>query len=101
MADKTTGEKFYPVGSAEGIAEARRRIAKAKHTAAKELDMGGLGLVEVPEELLELEQLKVLYLGVPKTSAKMPYFLDKLEISSNALKTLPSAIFTALPLLAK
>ena len=36
--------KIYSKGSAEGLAEAQRRIAEAKRTGAVELDIGGLGL---------------------------------------------------------
>lgn len=44
----------------DGVTEARRRIAEAKHTAAEELDIGGLGLAGIPAEICELTQLRVL-----------------------------------------
>jgi internalin A len=53
----------FRIGSAEPLAEARRRIAEARHSGWKELDLRGLGLTEVPEELCELGQLEVLDLG--------------------------------------
>jgi hypothetical protein len=39
--------------------EARRRIAAAARESTNELDLGGLGLVEIPEELYALTQLNV------------------------------------------
>jgi hypothetical protein len=94
--------KCYPIGSAEGLAEARRRIAKARRTGAEELDIGGLSLVEVPAELFELLQLKVLYLGLPKAAAEKPGFERTYEDkkSCNAVRALPSAFFTSLHCLA-
>jgi internalin A len=45
-----------------GLLEARRRIEAAARDRARELDLGGLRLTEIPEELSALTQLKVLYL---------------------------------------
>jgi hypothetical protein len=78
--------KYYPEGSAEGLAEARRRIAKAKRTGAEELDLGGLGLVEVPAELFEATQLKVLYLGLPKAAAEKPWWRRDHEEKKQAMR---------------
>lgn len=80
------------------IAEARRRIAEAKRIGAEELDIGGLGLTEIPEELLELTQLKVLYLGLPKAAAEKPYLrrTEEDKKSCNAVRALPPALFTSL-----
>jgi hypothetical protein len=50
-------EHILSRGFGGGVAELRRCIAEAKRTNAKELNMGGLGLVQVPEELFELGQL--------------------------------------------
>ena len=54
---------YYPEGSAEGLAEARERIAEAARSGAEQLDIGGLGLTDVPEALFELGQLRVLNLA--------------------------------------
>jgi Leucine-rich repeat (LRR) protein len=45
------------------LEEARRRIAECKATRATELDLGGLGLVELPDEIDQLVWLKRLHLG--------------------------------------
>src|SRR2546430_10865522 len=45
------------------IEEARRRIASALAEGAEELDLGGLNLREVPEEVLALTGLTRLHLG--------------------------------------
>jgi hypothetical protein len=94
---------FYPEGSEEGLAEVRRRIAEAKRKAAEELDIGGVGLTEVPEELFALGQIKALYLGLPKAAAETPYNLRTEEDrkSHNAVSALPPALFASLPHLTK
>ena len=43
--------------------EALELIAKAKAEKAEFLDLGDLGLTEIPDELFELEDLKRLNLG--------------------------------------
>ncbi len=95
--------KYYPEGSPEGLAEARRRIAEARRTDAEELDIGGLGLAEVPAELFELGQLKVLYLGLPKTAAEKPWWQRTQDDKKtcNAVRALPPALFASLLHLAK
>jgi hypothetical protein len=45
---------------------ALQRIAEAKQSHAEELDLGGLGLTEVPLEIAELPWLKRLFLGPDK-----------------------------------
>jgi internalin A len=45
------------------LAAAERRIEEARRAQAKILDLGDLGLVELPASLGELAQLKVLFLG--------------------------------------
>ena len=82
-----------------GIDEARRRIAEAARTGATVLDLGGLGLTEVPEELYALGQLKRLYLGAAEGVREKSYFALTQEDKKkcNALKTLPSALLTSLP----
>ncbi len=54
-----------------GLLEACRRIEVAARGKAEELDLGGLGLTEIPEELYALTHLKVLYLGAPKRLQKI------------------------------
>jgi internalin A len=47
----------------EALAEARRRIAAARASNATLLDLGDLGLEEIPPEIGELAALRVLALG--------------------------------------
>src|SRR4051794_33881031 len=54
------------------IAEARRRIAEVVETGLDELDLGGLDLGELPEELFALTNLKQLDLGVAKVVPGVP-----------------------------
>ena len=49
--------------STEGYAIAIARIADEKKNRTGFLDLGQLGLMEVPEELFELEHLHFLYWG--------------------------------------
>ncbi len=49
-------------------AEARRRIAAAKAEQATLLDLGDLGLAQIPPEIGELDALRVLALGRIKVS---------------------------------
>ena len=53
--DKSPGKK------SAGLAEALRRIAKAKELGSEELDLIGLELTEVPARLNELSALKRLF----------------------------------------
>jgi internalin A len=48
---------------AAGRAEAQRRIAACRETRGEDLDLGGLQLTRVPEEVYELRWLRRLYLG--------------------------------------
>ena len=81
------------------LQEARRRIEAAAREGAEELDLGGLGLTEIPEELYALTHLKVLYLGVPENLQKIPYWWrsEKDKKRCNAVSELPPAFFTSLP----
>jgi Leucine-rich repeat (LRR) protein len=45
------------------VEEAERRIAAARATGAESLDLGDLGLPELPASLGELNHLRTLYLG--------------------------------------
>jgi len=49
----------------EKLAEAERRIEEARRTQAESLDLGNLGLSEVPASLRDLPHLKVLSLSSP------------------------------------
>ena len=55
---------------APNIAEARRRIAEAIEKGLDQLDLAGLDLREVPEEVLALTNLKQLDLGLAKGSTE-------------------------------
>ena len=94
------GLGFYYEGEARakiGLEEARRRIEIAAREQATELDLGGLGLTEIPEELYELSHLRVLYLGTPKEIAEKPYWTRTLADKRNAVRALPPALFISLP----
>jgi Leucine-rich repeat (LRR) protein len=62
------------------------RINQSKSFGGSILDLGGLGLPKVPEEIFELTQLKVLYLGHSGRRFQHP----------NAITTLPSEFFDSL-----
>jgi internalin A len=47
----------------EAFAEAEKRIQKALKTGATELDLGGLGLTELPESIGQLSRLQKLFLS--------------------------------------
>ena len=53
-----------PPSSPDGLAIARERIAKAAVEKSGFLDLGMLGLTELPEELFRLKHLRRLNLGV-------------------------------------
>ncbi len=65
-------------------AVALARIAECNRTRADELDLGGLGLTEIPYEVAGLPWLKALYLG----GEPMP---EKGLITGTASKTKTSA----------
>ena len=78
MTGENDTRKKYPIGSAEGRAEADRRIAEANNTGATaELDLGGLGLIEIPAGLFALKQLAAL---------------ERLDLDKNQLSALPAEI---------
>ncbi len=84
-----------------GIDEARRRIAEAARTNATVLDLGGLGLTEVPEELYALGQLKgALSRGMAATMSAKSRIWNRLltedKRKCNAMGALPPALFTSL-----
>jgi len=83
---------------AEGWAEALRRIEACRVARAEELDLGGLRLTRVPDEVCELVWLRRLYLGADAEGRKQPYFGYSSEDKKrcNALGALPGALCTAL-----
>jgi internalin A len=80
------------------IDEALRRIAKARETHAEELDLGGLGLAEIPIEVLELRWLKRLYLGPDEEGRQNRYRRpdEAAKLRRNGLGAVPIALFQAL-----
>jgi Leucine-rich repeat (LRR) protein len=90
--------------AASGMAEARRRIEAAARDKSGELDLGGLGLTEIPAELCDpqrydLSRVRTLWLGAPKALQKTPYSARSAEDQrkSNAVSVLPPTLFTSLP----
>ncbi len=83
-----------------GLAEARRRIALCRATREDELDLGGLMLSVVPDEVLQLTWLKRLYLGGDAEVREKPHLAfingEKNEKRCNALGALPGAFSDAL-----
>ena len=79
---------------AEGWAEAQRRIAVCRETQADTLDLGGLRLTRVPEELYELGWLRRLYLGADAEGREERYFglSGEDQKRCNALGALPVAL---------
>jgi internalin A len=53
-----------PPSSLDGLSIARERIAKEAEEKTGFLDLGELGLTELPEELFRLKHLRRLHLGV-------------------------------------
>ena len=84
-----TAEPTYPRvrDAAEGFQRAQRLIAECKARGAEELDLGGLRLTELPEEILALGQLKRLYLGGDAEWRQSGYYF--FAERCNALRALP------------
>ncbi len=76
--------------------EAWRRIRAATEASAKELDIGGLDLKELPEEIYELSHLEILYLGCPKEMQSLHYRMRP-DYRKNCLGQLPPQLFISLP----
>jgi internalin A len=74
------------------IEEALRRVAEAKALRAEELDLGGLGLTDVPSELMELPWLKRLFLGRGKEARKGSFDPDNPEV--NFIREINPALFS-------
>ncbi|NEQ54745.1 MAG: leucine-rich repeat domain-containing protein [Leptolyngbya sp. SIO3F4] len=70
--------------------KARALIAEAAEKGWKKLNLAGLGLTELPDELWELTQLKVLILGwyIPKHGNYVGNNLTKLSPEIGQLKNL-------------
>src|SRR5271163_671253 len=89
---------------AEGRAEALRRIAACRAAQADELDLGGLQLTALDDEILtplcELTWLRRLFLGPNAEVRKRPELVysygEKNVEACNALGALPGALFDAL-----
>jgi internalin A len=69
----------------DGLTEARRLIAHERDARTGTLDLGNLGLKEVPREVFELAHLTVLNLGHGWRTASGDYFLSRQRGSSNAI----------------
>lgn len=88
-----------PVWTEEtGFEEARRRIAVCRETRVGTLDLRGLALARVPEELRELSWLRQLYLGGPAEGrANVPHAAYHSHWAlANALRTLTDGLLPAL-----
>src|SRR5262245_61413019 len=98
QGDGGATETMTVADEAAGWAEAQRRIKTCRETRAEELDLGGLRLTRVPEEVYELGWLRRLYLGADAEGRKKLLFgLSKADQERcNALGTLPGALFEAL-----
>ena len=57
----------------DGLTIARERIAREKIEKTGELDLGWLGLADLPEEISQLTHLERLWLGLPKEFADGPW----------------------------
>ena len=77
--------------------EARRRIEEARRTQAAALNLRSLGLHSIPTEIVQLTQLKCVYLdnnllqALPKDFTKLSH-LQELYLRDNCLKSLPLEI---------
>ena len=84
-----------------GLALAYELVAQCAREQADTLDLGGLQLTAIPDDLAtqigQLSQLKTIYLGGDAASRKSPYFgYQNRTKKCNALGALPGALFTAL-----
>ena len=77
-----------------GFEEAKRRITECRERKAKALDLGGLALKALPEEIYELDWLETLYLGGDAAHRAEPYypFSSSDETQTNALTELNTSI---------
>lgn len=79
-----------------GFAEARRRVSACGEIRGDTLDLGGLQLVRLPEELRELTWLRRLYLGGNAKVREKPDPIQQDQEGCNALRELPDGLFPAL-----
>jgi internalin A len=78
------------------IEEALRRIAECKRSRAEELDLGGLHLREIPEQVAELTWLKQFYCALGADVQKKRSLGEEDKKSSNAVRALPARVLAAL-----
>jgi internalin A len=89
---------YYEFDDSEAaFVDAERRIEEALVTHARVLDLGGLGLRNLPATLSQLTELKVLWAYHNKLS-ELPDFLSQLKhlqelnVASNRLPSLPESL---------
>src|SRR5262245_45679671 len=78
------------------VAEASRRIAKAKAEGSNDLDLGALSLRDIPEEVYELTNLKRLYLGLALVARQSALVGEEDKRIRNRIATVPAKLFAAL-----
>src|SRR6266542_3922308 len=79
------------------IEEARRRIACVLAEGLDELDLGGLNLREIPEEVFALKDLKRLHLGRERQQGTSGSGLDPFfGEAHNSISTIDPRLFTVL-----
>ena len=80
--------------AATGFAEAERRIAVCVAEKSESLDLGGLGLQDLPPGIAKLTWLKYLFLGPDADARNKPHLigLSRDKKSCNALRALPDAL---------
>ncbi len=74
-------------------------ITEAKTANATILDLGGLGLTVIPEQIKDLPQLTHLYLGAHKTVREKPYSkrTDNDKKLRNAVREVSAPLLKSLP----
>ena len=81
----------------EGLAEAKRRIERAKRLASTVLDLSELGLAAIPNSVIQLKNLTRLKLhnnqltAIPDSLAKLAS-LQYLVIDDNQIKAIPDSL---------
>jgi Leucine-rich repeat (LRR) protein len=94
--------RHFPTGSDEGLAEAKKLVTNAARSGAHSLDLSGLGLTNLPEEIFtskkyNFENLHSLILRFNKLTEIPIEFnsfpnLINIDISSNQLSDFPNTI---------
>jgi Leucine-rich repeat (LRR) protein len=93
-SEQTTGAES---AAEDALAKAKALITEAKESGTEVLELNGLGLTELPEELWKLWGLKQLYLAnnqlteIPETIAQLQN-LEELDLSGNPLQKLPNSL---------